>query len=143
MNATSFPAGEMDTMGQVKPANCCAGDTSMFRRITGFRALGQKYQADVPTPAATAAPTKPPIAARRVTLTRSSGGTCCCVVLDTADEDDAATAGAEPEVGVGAATAEDTTSCATGTVPELAGPPCRDSVSRFSRFRSARISEAC
>ena len=34
-------------------------------------------------------------------------------------------------------------SCATATDPELAGAPCRDSISRFSRFKSVRISAAC
>jgi len=35
-----------------------------------------------------------------------------------------------------------TPSTSAATVPELADTPCRDSVSRFSRFRSVRISAA-
>ena len=43
----------------------------MFRRISGFGALGQKYQTEVATPAApVAAPASAPTAARRVILNR-------------------------------------------------------------------------
>ena len=41
-----------------------------------------------------------------------------------------------------AARPENSLSCATATVPELATPGLPVSVSRFSRFRSARISAA-
>src|SRR5208282_4470101 len=55
------------------------------------------------------------------------------------DDGDGASAGEEPDSGDGGWETGEPLSCATATDPELAGTPCRDSVSRFSRFRSARI----
>jgi hypothetical protein len=56
-------------------------------------------------------------------------------------------AGTETDEGMGCWTTEVICwlplSSAARTVPELASMPCRDSVSRFSRFRSARMSAAC
>src|ERR1700730_1908915 len=66
-------------------------------------------------------------------------GSATFTALNDGDE---ASAGEEPEAGDGGWATRDPLSCAVITVPEPAGTPCRDSVSRFSRFRSARISEA-
>src|SRR5260370_14923647 len=58
------------------------------------------------------------------------------------NDGDGAIAGEEPDAGDGVWATGELLSCATATVPELADAPRRDSVSRFSRFRSARISDA-
>src|SRR5580700_8333592 len=75
-----------------------------------------------------------------------AGSSAAC----TEDEEPAAATEADEPDGRAAETCE-LESRAAGTVPELPGTdpetddalPCRDSVSRFSRFRSARMSAAC
>src|SRR5439155_19810291 len=62
--------------------------------------------------------------------------------LTALDGGDGASAGEEPDAGDGGWAAGELPSCATAIDPELAGTPRGDSVSRFSRFRSARISDA-
>src|SRR5580693_9195151 len=56
---------------------------------------------------------------------------------------DGASAGEEPDAGDGGWTTGELPSCATAAAPELAAANRPVSVSRFSRCRSARISEAC
>ena len=56
-----------------------------------------------------------------------------------AEPEGAPAIGAEPAAGA----ADDELSCAAATVPELVRDPVLDSVSRFRRLRSARMSEAC
>ena len=60
------------------------------------------------------------------------------------DEDAATIAGVEPEDGIaGATAAREPLSDPTGIAAELAAPERPVSVSRFSRFKSVRMSAAC
>jgi len=81
-------------------------------------------------------------------LGAAAGSATCTELEDEDDDKDGATAGEDPDADDGRLPASvgeiaEALSCTSGTDPEAAETPCRDSVSRFSRFRSVRISAAC